>query len=99
MSYHNMRGFGQPQATGDSVLFDHWLTQTVEQRDLAQRTRDLQNWVQVPAAMSAHPRAEHFVPLLVVAGTATAEPGYKIFTDQVMCAQVSAFRFGAMTQA
>ncbi len=99
MSYHNMRGFGQSQATNNSVLFDHWLTQTVQQQDLAQRTRDLQNWAHAPAAMSAHPRAEHFIPLLVVAGAATVEPGHKIFTDQVMCAQVSAFRFGTMTQA
>jgi len=99
MSYHNMRRFGQSQATGDSVLFDHWLTLTVEQQDLAQRTRDLQNWAQAPAAMSAHPRAEHFIPLLVAAGSATAETGHRIFTDQVMCVQVSAFQFGAVTQA
>lgn len=94
MSYHNMQSFGQPQASRDSAQFDRWLTETIEQTDFTRRTHALLHWSDAPAALASHPRAEHLIPLLVIAGAATSEAGRRIFSDQVMAAEVSAYQFG-----
>jgi aromatic ring-opening dioxygenase catalytic subunit (LigB family) len=92
MSYHNMRGFFSGSGDADSRQFDAWLTETVELPDAAARNRRLENWSQAPAARAAHPREEHLLPLMVVAGAAE-EAGCRLFTDHVMSAQVSAYWF------
>jgi aromatic ring-opening dioxygenase catalytic subunit (LigB family) len=93
MSYHNMqgaaRGYG-PQA----AAFDAWLTDAACQPDGAVRNERLSDWLQAPAARNAHPREEHLLPLMVAAGAAGADPGAKLFTDQVLGMTVSAFGFG-----
>ncbi|MDR0480685.1 MAG: dioxygenase [Gallionellaceae bacterium] len=94
MSYHNMRGFFSGNGVADSRQFDAWLTETVELPDTAARDLRLKQWEQAPAARAAHPREEHLLPLMVVAGAAEADTGRRVFTDQVMNAQVSAYRFG-----
>ena len=92
MSYHNMRGFGD-RFKPVSDLFDGWLSQTCE-AEPATRWKLLADWGRAPAARAAHPREEHLLPLMVVAGAAEAEPGRKIFTDCVLGVTVSAFQFG-----
>jgi aromatic ring-opening dioxygenase catalytic subunit (LigB family) len=94
MSYHNMRGFFDGSGDADSRKFDAWLTETVELPDAAARNHRLEQWSHAPSARAAHPREEHLLPLMVVAGAAT-EPGRRIFTDHVMGAQISAYWFGA----
>jgi len=95
MSYHNMRGLmggGNPGA--DSERFDAWLTAACTAAP-AERTRLLANWQQAPAARASHPREEHLLPLMVVAGAGGNDAGRRVFHDRVMGATVSAFAFGA----
>lgn len=92
MSYHNLRGFG-PAYAEPSHQFDHWLTQTVTS-DETVRNQRLTDWRNAPAARLAHPREEHLLPLMVVAGAAGNDQGKKIFEDRIPDVTVSAFRFG-----
>jgi aromatic ring-opening dioxygenase catalytic subunit (LigB family) len=90
MSFHNLRMFG-PLAAGPSEAFDAWLTEVVTAPD---RDARLVEWAKAPSAREAHPREEHLIPLLVAAGAAGADAGRRVFTDIVMGARVSAYRFG-----
>lgn len=95
MSFHNMRGYGDPRFTPVSVEFDRWLTDTVVLPE-PERTARLADWASAPSARLSHPpRAEeHLLPLHVVAGAAGSDAGRKVFTDQVLLTAISAFRFG-----
>jgi len=95
MSFHNMRGYGDPRFASISDEFDNWLTAAVESTP-QQRDYALQHWEEAPAARLCHPpRAEeHLIPLLVVAGAATNSQGRKVFSDRVMHTTLSAYRFG-----
>jgi len=94
LTYHNMADFGSPQAGADSAAFDEWLTAacTADPKD---RRRALTQWAAAPAARIAHPREEHLLPLMVVAGAAGTDPGAALYSDEVMGAHISAFGFGA----
>jgi aromatic ring-opening dioxygenase catalytic subunit (LigB family) len=94
MSYHNMHAYRTPAATEPSEVFDHWLTETVSDRDLQHRWARLLRWSDAPAARNAHPREEHLLPLMIAAGAAQNEPGERIFSDTVMMARISGYRFG-----
>ncbi len=95
MSFHNMRGYGDPRFGPISDEFDHWLTDAV-QSEPAQRYRALVDWAQAPSARLSHPpRAEeHLLPLMVVAGAAGQDAGQRVFSDRVLETTLSAFRFG-----
>lgn len=94
MSYHNMRAFRTPAATAPSAEFDAWLTDALTRDDPDQRWAQLSNWLDAPQARNSHPREEHLLPLMVAAGAAHGDTGQKVFSDNVMNATVSAFRFG-----
>ncbi len=91
MSYHNMRGFNRADSRAHSVAFDDWLVASLAGPDAHAR---LTAWGTAPAARETHPREEHLLPLMVVAGAAGDEPGRRIFSDEVMRVVVSAFQFG-----
>ena len=91
MSYHNLRGFGAAHR-GVSEDFDAWLTAAVQEP--AGREQKLVHWEAAPAAREAHPRAEHLLPLMVVAGAAEGEVGQRAFSDVVMGVRVSGYRLG-----
>jgi aromatic ring-opening dioxygenase catalytic subunit (LigB family) len=95
MSFHNMRGYGDPRFGPISDQFDAWLTQAIEGAPAA-RHAALLEWEQAPAARLSHPpRAEeHLLPLFVAAGAAADDPGRRVFSDRVMETTLSAFRFG-----
>lgn len=95
MSFHNMRGYGDPRFGPISDQFDAWLTTSLE-AEAGQRRRLLVDWAQAPGARLSHPlRAEeHLLPLMVVAGAAGDRPGQRLFSDRVMETTLSAFRFG-----
>jgi len=95
MSFHNMRGYGDPRFGPVSDAFDDWLVQAVESAP-AQRHQALAEWAQAPGARLCHPpRAEeHLLPLMVVAGAAGQDPGQRVFSDRVMETTLSAFSFG-----
>ncbi|MGH7016722.1 MAG: DODA-type extradiol aromatic ring-opening family dioxygenase [Caulobacteraceae bacterium] len=92
MSYHNMSAFRSPVATTPSETFDAWLTEAVH--DPAGRREELIHWADAPAARNAHPREEHLLPLMVAAGAAAEDVGEKVFSDEVMMARISGYRFG-----
>ena len=94
MSYHNMQALMTP---GDDKLdarqFDDWLRSACANTG-REREEQLCDWQSAPAARQAHPREEHLLPLMVVAGAARDEVGVAIYQDQVLGAQVSAIQFG-----
>lgn len=92
MSFHDMRGFMQPRSLPISKQFDGWLTEAVEKAGPA-RADQLAAWLEHPRARAVHPREEHLLPLMVVAGAAE-EPGRIEHTDEVMGVEVVAARFG-----
>ncbi|MBT9548046.1 MAG: dioxygenase [Candidatus Sericytochromatia bacterium] len=93
MSFHNLRVFGRdvrPQARE----FDTWLSQAVAQTS-TDRAEQLNAWGQAPSGRFSHPREEHLLPLMVIAGAAEQEPGKKVFEGEIMGSVISAFQFGA----
>jgi aromatic ring-opening dioxygenase catalytic subunit (LigB family) len=95
MSFHNMRGYGDPRFGPISDVFDEWLIQAVQSAP-AKHDAALAAWDQAPQARLCHPpRAEeHLLPLMVAAGAAGRSPGTQVFSDRVMETTLSGFRFG-----
>jgi aromatic ring-opening dioxygenase catalytic subunit (LigB family) len=91
MSFHNMRGYGDPHFTAPSDAFDAWLTEAVQAAPEA-RAEALAQWSTAPAGRIAHPREEHLIPLMVAAGASTA-PGTRIYSQHVLKTALSAFSF------
>jgi len=94
MSFHNMRGFGDPRAYAISEQFDAWLRETAVQPP-AERDARLTQWSKAPAARLSHPREEHLLPLMVVAGAAGEDRGAVAYSGRYAGVQVSAYQFGA----
>ena len=93
MSFHNMRAFFTPAARAPSATFDQWLTQAVESAPATRRTA-LARWADAPGGRQSHPREEHLMPLMVAAGAGASSAGVRAFNDNVMMADISAYRFG-----
>jgi aromatic ring-opening dioxygenase catalytic subunit (LigB family) len=93
MSFHNMRGYGDPRFGPVSDLFDAWLSETLEVPEAAAREAGLAAWADAPGGLQSHPRGqeEHLLPLMVAAGA--GGPGRRIYSDRVMETTLSAFRF------
>ena len=93
MSYHNMRGFGAPQSDAEARAFDAWLRETIAlPRD--ERDQRLIAWESAPNARRVHPREEHLLPLMVVAGAAGDDRGSVPFSGKVFGKAISAAHFG-----
>ena len=92
MSFHNLRGYFQPQTQERARAFDAWLTRAVES-PAAERDALLTGWREAPFAAYAHPREEHLSPLIVAAGAGSDAPGTRIFDDNPMGAAISAYSF------
>jgi aromatic ring-opening dioxygenase catalytic subunit (LigB family) len=92
LSYHNLRAF-VPRARPVSVAFDAWLRETIALPAEA-RDRALVDWSKAPAAREAHPREEHLLPLMVVAGAAGGDRGAVTYEGTLLQLQVSAHQFG-----
>ncbi len=93
MSYHDMRGFGDPRARAVSEAFDAWLRETAA-LDPRDRDRRLAEWTRAPAARGAHPREEHLLPLMVVAGAAGTDRGTTAYSGSMWGVRLSAYHFG-----
>ena len=91
MSFHNMRGYGDPRFTAPSDQFDHWLTAAVEKAP-EPRAAALSHWAEAPSGRLSHPREEHLLPLMVAAGASVA-PGTRIYSEHVMETAISGFSF------
>ncbi|WP_395681545.1 DODA-type extradiol aromatic ring-opening family dioxygenase [Dokdonella sp.] len=96
MSYHNLREFfaADARVVADAEQFDTALTAALLDPVPAAREAQLIRWKSLPAALAAHPRAEHLLPLMVVAGAAGNDPGRRMWTGPIFGKPVSAFHFG-----
>lgn len=92
MSFHNLRGYFLPHTAERAREFDTWLTNAVESPASA-RNALLARWRSAPFAPYAHPREEHLIPLMVASGAGGDAAGERVFTDEPMGAQISAYRF------
>lgn len=97
MSYHNLREMGR-DVRAISDQFDAWLTDATCAPTAAARAEKLARWQEAPGARRAHPREEHLIPLMVVAGAGGDDLGKKVFTDHVLGTTVSAFQFGGSAE-
>lgn len=92
MTFHNMRGFG-PQGRAASAAFDAWLRETTT-GDPSERDARLARWQNAPSARLCHPREEHLLPLMVVAGAAGNDRGRVPYHSTFMGVELSAHAFG-----
>eukprot|EP00634_Sargassococcus_sp_CCMP2135_P007126 CAMPEP_0198658098 /NCGR_PEP_ID=MMETSP1467-20131203/22421_1 /TAXON_ID=1462469 /ORGANISM="unid. sp., Strain CCMP2135" /LENGTH=268 /DNA_ID=CAMNT_0044394351 /DNA_START=51 /DNA_END=857 /DNA_ORIENTATION=- len=104
MSFHNMAAFrrggrgtelGSDSRVGDD--FDEALTKTLlDAKTHAARVAALAEWTALPGARDAHPREEHLLPLMVVVGAADdRDAPSRYFSDSILNAAVSAFKFSS----
>jgi aromatic ring-opening dioxygenase catalytic subunit (LigB family) len=92
MTYHNLRAFG-PQAEPVAKEFDGWL-RDIAVRGAKERDDALLKWSSAPSARAAHPREEHLLPLMVVAGAAGSDRGTIGWEGTVLRLRLSAYHFG-----
>lgn len=92
MSFHNMQGFFHGGFDHPSRQFDEWLTRAAAAPQ-AERESLLQQWDQAPGARASHPREEHLLPMMVIAGAGGSAPGSKIFECDIKGSTISAFSF------
>jgi aromatic ring-opening dioxygenase catalytic subunit (LigB family) len=93
MSFHNLRALFGGGDLSRAARFDTWLNDAVT-GDPDKRDERLAAWSAAPEARFAHPREEHLLPLMVAAGAAEGEPATRVFSDNLMGAATSGFRFG-----
>jgi len=93
MSFHNLRAMGDPRARPVSETFDGWLRQTTV-LPAAERDARLADWAQAPMARASHPREEHLLPLMVVAGAAGEDRGRVGWSGTMLGWRISACHFG-----
>ncbi|MBN8470565.1 dioxygenase [Corallococcus exiguus] len=93
MTFHNLRAFGDPRAHEVSAKFDAWV-QDAATSPADERDAKLAQWMQAPYARLAHPREEHLLPLMVVAGAAGADRGTTAWSGSMMGTRISGFQFG-----
>jgi aromatic ring-opening dioxygenase catalytic subunit (LigB family) len=93
-SYHNLRLWNAAGAQ-PAAAFDAWLRRSLLGTTPAERQAALLAWQQAPAARAAHPREDHLIPLMVVAGAAGDDPAVAVYGERFMGSlAVSSFRFG-----
>jgi aromatic ring-opening dioxygenase catalytic subunit (LigB family) len=97
MSFHDLRAFtgGLPRdaRAGRSRPFDAWLQATVAAAPAA-RDAELTRWAAAPGARVAHPREEHLLPLMVMAGAAAGDRGHVAYHDTFGGFHITAAHFG-----
>jgi aromatic ring-opening dioxygenase catalytic subunit (LigB family) len=96
MSFHNNRALfaTDPRISEASEEFDQWLNEAVTAADAEDRNRRLAAWGSAPYARFCHPREEHLLPLMVVAGAAGDDVATRDYADRIMGKALSGFRFG-----
>lgn len=92
MTYHNLRGFG-PRMAPVAEAFDAWLRDAAT-AEPGERNRLLTAWSEAPMARSAHPREEHLLPLMVVAGAAGSDRGVLAYNGTFAGLRLSAYHYG-----
>jgi aromatic ring-opening dioxygenase catalytic subunit (LigB family) len=93
MTYHNMRGFRDPRSVDVAEAFDAWLRDAAT-LDGPERDARLTEWARAPHARLAHPREEHLLPLMVIAGAAGTDRGSVAYNGTFFGMRLSAYHFG-----
>lgn len=95
MSYHNLRElFDRDTAAPVAEAFDAWL-QAAATAAPADRDAALRAWESAPGARRAHPREEHLIPLMVVAGAAGDDVLHTAWSGTFLGARITAFATAA----
>jgi len=92
-SFHNLRGFTS-EFRKRSDAFHAWLIESVT-GDAKERDRKLSDWTSAPCARDCHPREEHLIPLMVVAGAAGEDLGTVTWRGPFLGIEQVGFHFGA----
>lgn len=94
-SFHNLPAFfsRDQRLAPAATAFDTWLNETIA-LDAPQRDARLDAWAQAPDARTSHPREEHLLPLMVVAGAAGGDRGSVTWQGTMGGMKLSAHRFG-----
>lgn len=93
MTFHNLRAFRDPRARPIAEEFDAWLGRAITAAP-DERARLLVEWAKAPAARLAHPREEHLLPLMVIAGAAGDDVGTVPYNGTFGGLRLSAAHFG-----
>lgn len=93
MTYHNLRAFFRRTGGDDSERFDAWLRESTLMEASARDAR-LAQWSTAPAARASHPREEHLLPLMVIAGAAGDDRGELDYNGTYYGHRLSAYHFG-----
>lgn len=93
MTFHNLRAFFRGGGEAASEAFDGWLQETMR-LPAPERDRRLTQWSQAPMARQVHPREEHLLPLMVVAGAGGADPVSVPYADRYVDVKLSAYQLG-----
>lgn len=93
MTFHNMRAFRSRGGGADSETFDRWLRETATAEG-GVRDQRLNAWSAAPGARMAHPREEHLIPLMVIAGAAGDDRGVVDYNGTYYGLRLSAYHFG-----
>lgn len=95
MTYHNLREmFDAATAAPVAEAFDAWLREAAT-RPPAERDAALAAWESAPGARRAHPREEHLIPLMVIAGAAGDDPLRLSYNGTFMGVRISGFATAA----
>lgn len=92
MTFHNLPLFRDPRASAIAETFDAWLRESTV-LPAATRNQRLLRWMDAPAARLAHPREEHLIPLMVIAGAAGEDKGSLAYNGTFMGVRLSAYHF------
>ena len=74
-------GGGSQSTESWASNFESWLDDTLLKHSGAERESALANFEKQPSAKKAHPRTEHFLPLLVAAGSSLDGTASKIYQE------------------
>lgn len=94
-TFHNFRAMRSPSAgfVQGAEVFDEWLRANVN-AEASIRDEALTRWQGAPFGRQAHPREEHLIPLMVVAGAAGTDRGQTTWQGSMMGLKGSGFHFG-----
>ncbi len=92
MTFHNLRAFMDPRSRPIAESFDAWLREATTQEP-TERDRRLLRWSEAPTARLAHPREEHLLPLMVIAGAAGQDRATVPYNGTYMGLRLSAYHF------
>lgn len=93
LTFHNLRALRDPPSIPVSEAFDAWLRETMT-KPAAERDALLERWTDAPGARAAHPREEHLIPLMVIAGAARDDIGRVAYNGAMNHLRLSAYHFG-----